>query len=246
MWFLIPAVVAAMLAATPASADPEAIEFSDLADPLAMAFHDPYEDMGVELFNELKVLVQLDRRLSADDLSDETRQRLDARRTEARDRLEAGGQDVEALLGQRWDVARKRQIARMATNPIFDGVEVAISGYIIPAPPAADGGGLGYVVPQVGMCSHLPPPPPNQLVRVRLPADHQVGSLYTPVRVAGVLRVDPSDATIFILDGEARMLSGWTLDADTVDLSGGGGGPTTPLSVRILGSGPHAPNMRTE
>jgi hypothetical protein len=38
-----------------------------------------------------------------------------------------------------------------------------------------------------------------------------------PVRVTGRLRVEPSDATIFILDGEARMFSGWTLDANTVD-----------------------------
>jgi hypothetical protein len=38
-----------------------------------------------------------------------------------------------------------------------------------------------------------------------------------PVRVTGRLRVEPSDATIFILDGEARMISGWTLDASTVE-----------------------------
>ena len=67
------------------------------------------------------------------------------------------------------------------------------------------------------MCSHLPPPPPNQLVRVRLLDDPQGQSLYVPVRVTGRLRVEPSDATIFILDGEARMFSGWTLDASTVD-----------------------------
>jgi hypothetical protein len=35
--------------------------------------------------------------------------------------------------------------------------------------------------------------------------------------VTGRLRVEPSDATIFILDGEARMVSGWTLDASTVE-----------------------------
>ena len=106
-------------------------------------------------------------------------------------------------------------------NPIFDGAEVAISGYIIPGPKATDGSGFGYLVPQVGMCSHLPPPPPNQLVRVRLRADQQVESLYLPVRVSGLLRVEPSDETIFILDGESRMLSGWTLDAETVELPEG-------------------------
>ena len=40
-------VVAAMLAATQASAKPEEIEFSDLVDPLAIVFDDPYQRHGV-------------------------------------------------------------------------------------------------------------------------------------------------------------------------------------------------------
>ena len=67
------------------------------------------------------------------------------------------------------------------------------------------------------MCSHFPPPPPNQLVRVRLRADQQVESAYVPIRVSGLLRAEPSDTTVFLHDGESRMLSGWTLDAETID-----------------------------
>ena len=221
MRFLTSVFVAVLLVATQASAEPEAVEFSDLADPFAVAFEDPYAAMGGNMLTELKVLVQADEKLAGTDLDEETRTRLEARRAAAQDKLEENGHDVDVLLEQRWDVAKKRQNARMAQNPIFDGVEVSISGYIIPAPPAADGSGFGYLVPQVGMCSHLPPPPPNQLVRVRLRADQQVESLYLPVRVTGLLRVEPSDETIFVLDGNSRMLSGWTLDAETVDLSDG-------------------------
>jgi len=217
MRLLIPCV-AAVLAATQALAEPEAIEFSDLADPLAVAFEDPYAAMGVDMLSELKLLVQSDEKLAGTDLDEETRTRLEARRAAAQEKLKANGQDVDVLLGQRWEIAKKRQTARMATNPIFDGAEVSLSGYIIPAPPAADGSAVGYLVPQVGMCSHLPPPPPNQLVRVRLRADQQVESLYTPVRVSGPLHVEPYDTTVFVLDGEVRMLSGWTLDAEIVEL----------------------------
>ncbi len=59
MRFLISVFVAALLAATQASAEPEAIVFSDLADPLAIAFEDPYAAMGVAMLNELKLLVRL-------------------------------------------------------------------------------------------------------------------------------------------------------------------------------------------
>ncbi len=54
-------------------------------------------------------------------------------------------------------------------------------------------------------------------MRVRLQDNPQNQSLYVPVQVSGLLRVEKSDATLFILDGEARMLSGWTLYASAVD-----------------------------
>jgi ABC-type nickel/cobalt efflux system permease component RcnA len=209
--------VAAMLAATKASAAPEEIGFSDLADPLAVVFDDPYRDMGFQLLNELKLVIQLDEKLSQDDFPEDERARLEARRTAARDMLEINGHDVDELISQRWEVAKKRKAALMATNPALDKVEVTLSGYLIPAPQAADGTYYGYLVSQVGMCSHLPPPPPNELVRVKLKDDPQGQSLYVPVRVSGLLRAEASDATIFILDGDSRMLSGWTLDANTVD-----------------------------
>jgi hypothetical protein len=220
MRFLGSFFVAAMLVATQASAEPEAIQFSDLADPLAVAFDDPYKDMGGEMLSELKLLVELDQKLSGSDLDKETRLRLEARRSAAQEKLKANGHNVKQLLEQRWDIAKKRRTALMATNPIFNGVEVSISGYMIPAPEAADGSRFGYLVPQVGMCSHLPPPPPNQLVRVRLRAGNRMpASAYTPVRVSGKLHVEPSDTTIFILDGKARMLSGWTLETKVIDFS---------------------------
>jgi hypothetical protein len=210
-------VVAAMLAATQASAKPEEIGFSDLVDPLAVVFDDPYRDMGPHLLNQLKILVQLDQKLLQDDLAEDERARLKARRSTAKDTLEINGQDVDALLAQRWDVARKRKTALMATNPALDKVEVTLSGYLIPAPQAADGKYFGYLVSQVGMCSHLPTPSPNKLVRVRLLDDPKSQSLYVPVQVSGLLRSEESDATIYILDGEVRMFSGWTLYANTVD-----------------------------
>ena len=111
-------VVAAMLAATQASAKPEVIEFSDLVDPLAVVFDDPYRDMGFRLLNELKLVVELDEKLAQKDLAEDERARLTARRNAAKDMLEINGQDVDALLAQRWDVAKKRQTARMATNPV--------------------------------------------------------------------------------------------------------------------------------
>ena len=105
MRFLISVCGAALLAATQATAEPEAVEFTDLADPFAVAFEDPYVAMGVDMLNELKLLVQSDEKLAGTDLDEETRARLEARRAAAQDKLEANAHDVDVLLEQRWDVA---------------------------------------------------------------------------------------------------------------------------------------------
>jgi hypothetical protein len=47
--------------------------------------------------------------------------------------------------------------------------------------------------------------------------DPKSESVYVPVQVSGLLRAEESDTTIYVVDGEARMFSGWTLYANTVD-----------------------------
>ena len=113
MRLLIPVFVAAVLAATKTSAGPEPIEFSDLADPLAVAFDDFHKDMGSAMLSELQLLATLDQRLSDDNLAEEERARFQARRVAAQEMFKANGQDVDALLAQQWDIAKRRQTARM-------------------------------------------------------------------------------------------------------------------------------------
>ena len=99
MRFLISVLLVVSMATMEASAEPEAIGFSDLADPAAMAFDDPYKDMGSEMLNELKLLVQLEEELADDTLSQEERVRLEARRLAVQDKFAANGQDSNSLPG---------------------------------------------------------------------------------------------------------------------------------------------------
>jgi hypothetical protein len=211
--------VATVLFATAAAGEPNEVGFPDLSDPAAMNFDDPFRAMGTENLMRLRTVVRLRERLATEVLSPEVRSRLAARVAQARAVLEADGYDVEALVDQRWDIARKRRAARLAINPALVGDEVAMSGYLIPAPALEDGTPIGYLVSAVGLCSHLPTPPPNQLVRVRLGvAELPDITLYTPVRLAGTLRADASDQTVFVLDGHVRMVSMWTLDAQEASI----------------------------
>jgi len=211
------ACVAVVLTATTAAGEPRRIGFDDLQDPAARDFNDPFVAMGAENLAELKVLVRLRERLAEGTVDPLARPRLEARVASAEALLAANGHNIDGLLGQRWEIARKRRDALLAINSALVGEAVAIFGYLIPAPPLGDGTATGYLVAAVALCSHMRTPPPNQLVRVRFAgvAAPQV-TLYTPVRIAGTLRDDATDQTIFVLDGEVRMVSQWTLDARDV------------------------------
>lgn len=66
------------------------------------------------------------------------------------------------------------------------------------------------------MCSHMPPPPPNRLVRVSLPASLPITSVYQPVVIVGTLHAGRHDTSMYLIDGQVRMLSAWTLETREV------------------------------
>lgn len=209
-------LVTALLAVASAHAKPIPISFPDLPDPAAQDFHDPFRDMGFEMLGELRTFVRLQQRLANGEVSEDAQPRLEARLEKARETLAVAGYDIEGLLAQRWVVAEARKRAHFATNPNLQLVEVSISGFLIPAGVGTDGLRVGYLVPEVGMCSHTPPPPPNQLIRVKFDASSPIRTLYSPVTVSGMLETDETNQKIFVLDGEVRMASMWGLKATEV------------------------------
>ncbi|MBD1545360.1 DUF3299 domain-containing protein [Roseibium aggregatum] len=214
-----------LMSKAPALAEPQVITFQDLPDPAAQGFADPFKAMGYDMLQELRTVVRQEARLTNGEISPEALPRLRTRIDAARARLETNGYDIAELLSQRWTVAENRRRAMFEPNPALDNNEISLSGFLIPAGRNTDGVHVGYLVSQVGMCSHIPPPPPNQLVRVSLPQGVPTTSLYQPVQVTGTLHATPHDETIYLLDGEVRMVGSWTMVAQhaaNVDLSDAG------------------------
>ena len=62
-----------------------------------------------------------------------------------------------------------------------------------------------FLVPYFGACIHVPPPPPNQIVYVKLGTPVKVGSIYDAVWITGVLRAETKasrlGAAAYTLDG---------------------------------------------
>ena len=165
-WFFF-AVVAAMswCAQSAVAMSGTALDWADLPDPSVQEFEDPYRDLSPEQFDDVLFVVRLRGRLQQDKGSAEERQNWQELLTETEDALLAGGVDVDWLLDQREVVTERRRKAGTAGNPQFDGQTITLAGFAIPAPSDPDGQPVAYLVPERGMCSHMPPPVPNQMIR---------------------------------------------------------------------------------
>lgn len=72
-------------------------------------------------------------------------------------------------------------------NTALDGASVKLPGYIIPLEMGANGVTTFILVPYVGACIHVPPPPPNQLVFVSTQTPWPSDNLWDAVWVSGQL-----------------------------------------------------------
>lgn len=86
------------------------------------------------------------------------------------------------------------QIQTFNVVEALDGRRVRLGGYVLPF----DFSGSGEVsrfllVPYVGACIHVPPPPPNQLVFVTSEEPVEVSGLWDPVFAEGVMRTARHD-----------------------------------------------------
>jgi hypothetical protein len=72
-------------------------------------------------------------------------------------------------------------------NTDLDGQNVSLAGYMIPLDFTSEGVTDFVLVPFVGACIHVPPPPPNQLVFVTSERPFEARNLWDAVLVSGRL-----------------------------------------------------------
>jgi hypothetical protein len=71
----------------------------------------------------------------------------------------------------------------------FNGQRVRIPGFIVPLEDFQEKAKEFLLVPYFGACVHTPPPPPNQMVLVKLSGGPTRLALFDPVWIEGVLEV---------------------------------------------------------
>jgi uncharacterized protein len=83
----------------------------------------------------------------------------------------------------------------------FNGRQVRIAGFVVPLNFDQTEVNEFLLVPFVGACIHVPPPPPNQMILVRSHEPVEIGGLYDPVWVTGEFQAP--DLTIGLTAGQS-------------------------------------------
>jgi hypothetical protein len=92
-------------------------------------------------------------------------------------------------------------------NPALNKTSVKIPGFVVPLDILPTGLVREFfLVPYYGACIHVPPPPPNQIVYVKMARPIKVASMYDAVWITGTLRTEKKmsrfGAAAYTLDGQ--------------------------------------------
>ena len=104
-----------------------------------------------------------------------------------------------------------------AVDPALDGAQIRIPGYVLPLEFEGTWVKEFLLVPYVGACIHVPPPPPNQMVFVTARASFEAEGLFAPVWVEGTLSTRGGAYDLTLVDGTASVDAGYALEAAEVE-----------------------------
>ena len=91
----------------------------------------------------------------------------------------------------------------------YDGKRVRLPGFVVPLDYDGVGTTAFLLVPFVGACIHVPPPPPNQIVFVTTETPYELSDMFEPVIVTGMFGASAAETQL--ADG------GYSLSADVVE-----------------------------
>lgn len=106
-------------------------------------------------------------------------------------------EDLNALLGIHdpgdAPLAEQSQIEEGQVVTEYNEKTIRIPGYLLPLDFGSEGSTQFLLVPYVGACIHVPPPPANQIVLVTTETPYQSQGLFEPVYVTGLFNTAITD-----------------------------------------------------
>lgn len=190
-------------------AKPLEIEWGDLV-PKMEPQEDPLATLSVEEADEVEWIIYLRQFLPEEETPD-LKDYFDELQ-KALPELKAKGIDVDAIIAQ-------RKYKNNAANEELNGKLIKMAGYLLPLDLSGKAVTDFLLVPYVGACIHVPPPPPNQIVHAvsATPSPYELEELFKPVSVTGILEVKSLSKELFLTDGSSDISIGYTMSVEKIE-----------------------------
>jgi hypothetical protein len=179
-----------------------------------VVFEDPFESLTPDQLGDLGMVARV-RQLKAAgrEVSEGTVKEME----EATLRLEKAGVDIDGLLAKRAEIRELRKQRAHAVVEDLNGRQVRMPGYALPLEYSGTQITEFLLVPWVGACIHTPPPPPNQIVYVKLDEGIENRGRFTPMWVTGEMTVKAATKNLYLVDGSSGIDVGYSLEASQVE-----------------------------
>ena len=143
--------------------------------------------------------------------------KMSALEQKAYDDLAASGVDPAALLEKIKKLSEEAAIRNRTLVSELDGHVIKLPGYVLPLDFEGTLVRSFLLVPYVGACIHVPPPPPNQIVHVQLKQGFESKELFAPVWVTGRISAGMDKTALTLVDGSTDVNFGYALQATKVE-----------------------------
>jgi hypothetical protein len=195
--------------------DAREVTWDDLV-PASVEFDDPFEKLYEDqLYNLALIAKYREQQQNKAKSPDFTRAEYD----EAIAKLKAENVDIEGLLKRREEITEKRRIRGQTANAELNGSNIRLPGYLLPLEFEDKKVTEFLLVPWVGACIHTPPPPPNQIVHVKLAKGFDIGDeVFTAVWVSGLMKTEKNNPELSFVDGKQNVDVSYVMQADTVEI----------------------------
>jgi hypothetical protein len=126
--------------------------------------------------------------------------------------LKKAGIDIVELMA-------KIKLIQTSIVESLNGQRVRIPGYLLPLEMSGTKVTEFLLVPYIGACIHVPPPPPNQIIHVKIAqkGGYSTKKLYEPIWVTGVISAKSTVKDLYLVDGSAGINIGYSMQADRIE-----------------------------
>ena len=210
-------ILVALIWAFPAMAQ-SAITWDDLRSH-STHLSNPYEQLTTEQTYRLSSLYQLKEWVKENPSAPDSYEVKEIQRLEQS--FEDEGLDTSEMLIHVDDARAYWRSQRKITNPDLDHRSVQLSGYVLPLnennrEPQKQWVHEFLLVPYVGACIHVPPPPSNQMIYIKPEAAIKNPGLFSSVLVTGTIRSNLSSHELFQVDGSRTVEVSYAMDMNAI------------------------------